>query len=130
MAPRTSPRRPPPTNLVPLPAPLRRRASLASLIDALLENADLRHELGGGRALLRLSAAAIARSARMAALGEDARRLADLAVIWDEREDVLIRVLDGTPQTVEPQADGRDDRFELTDSALAYIAQSQSIRRG
>ncbi len=100
----------------------RSRASLAALIDALLENADLRHELGGGRSLLRLSAAAIAKTRRTAALGEDVGRLADLAVIWDDREDVLVRVLDGTPQALQAADEEPECRVELTDQALAYIA--------
>ncbi len=122
----------PARNVAAFPPAQRRRASLSALIDALLENADLRHELGGGRTLLRLSAAAIDKARRTAALGEDVRRLADLAVIWDEREDVLVRVLDGTPQTstARDEADEAEERFELTDSALAYIAAGRVSGRG
>ncbi|MGH6987551.1 MAG: hypothetical protein ACRED9_12025 [Caulobacteraceae bacterium] len=96
-----------------------RRAPLASLIDAILENADLRHDLGAGRTLLRLSASAVARAQRLAAMGEDVSRLSDLAVIWDEREDVLLRVLEGPAAQAEPEA---EPRFELTPAALDYLA--------
>ncbi len=117
-------------NVTALHRPRPQRASLSALIDALLENADLRHELGGGRTLLRLSASAMTKARRTAALGEDVARLADMAVIWDERDGVLVRVLDGGPQVSTSSASetggSAEDRFELTDQALDYIAQIRS----
>ncbi|MGH6993934.1 MAG: hypothetical protein ACREEH_11430, partial [Caulobacteraceae bacterium] len=104
-----------PGKLLAFPA---RRAPLANLIDAILENADLRHDLGGGRTLLRLSAGAVARAQRLAAIGEDVGRLSDLAVIWDEREDVLLRVLEGPAAQAEREA---EPSFELTPAALDYL---------
>ncbi|HEV2362577.1 MAG TPA: hypothetical protein VGS12_00065 [Caulobacteraceae bacterium] len=98
-----------------------RSPSLAEFIDALLEHADLRQDLGAGRALVRLSAAALARLRRISALGDSVGRLADLAVVWDEREDVLVRVLDGAPQDLPPPAP--EDRFELTEAGLEYLAR-------
>ena len=103
----------------------------AAMIDAVLQHADLRDELGGGRVLLRLSPARIAVSQLQRTLGAmDAARLADVAVIWDERDDVIFRVLDGAPPALSVvSAPVAEDWFELTPAALDYIAQSQSRAR-
>ena len=103
------------------------------LINAVLEHADLRDDMGGGRVMLRVSPARLADPSLRRALGADAARLGEMAVIWDERDDCLFRVLDGAPPplAIVEQADPEEDvRFELTPAALAYIAQSQSRGRG
>ena len=51
-------------------------------------------------------------------LGAEASRAADVAVIWDEREDQIFKVLDGAYAKPE-----EEDRFELTPAARAYIAE-------
>ena len=110
----------------------RRTPPSAGVINANLEHADLRDELGGGRVLLRLSAERLADARLRRGLGADAPRLAQVAVIWDEREEMIFRVLDGGPPpiaAVERAAPAEDDRFVLTDAALAYIARSQPGRR-
>jgi hypothetical protein len=104
-----------------------------ALIDAVLAWADLRDELGGGRVLLRLSPARLAEPGLRRELGAEAGRLGDLAVIWDERDDSLFRVLDGAPPAlaaVETASARGEDQFVLTPAALEYIAQSQSRGRG
>lgn len=104
-----------------------------ALIDALLAWADLRDDLGGGRVLLRLSPTRLAEPRLRRELGAAVGRLGDLAVIWDERDDSLFRVLDGAPPplaVVESPTPREDDRFVLTPAALEYIAQSQSRGRG
>jgi len=116
------------------PAPTRRRAPpSAALIDVVLEYADLRDDMGGGRVMLRLSPARMAEPRVRKSLGADAARAGDVAVIWDEREDCIFRVLDGSPPplaVVERPALSEDDQFVLTPAALEYIAQSQSRGRG
>ena len=105
----------------------------AALIDAVLAWADLRDDLGGGRVLLRLSPARLAEPRLRRDLGADAARLGDVAVIWDERDDSLFRVLDGAPPPLAPverPAPSEDDQFVLTPAALEYIAHSQSRGRG
>ena len=104
----------------------------SALIDAVLEFADLRDDMGGGRVLLRLSPARSAEPRVRKLVGAEAARLGDVAVIWDEREDCLFRVLDGAPPplaVVERPAPSEDDHFVLTPAALEYIAQSQSRGR-
>jgi hypothetical protein len=111
----------------------RRRAPPSSaLINAVLEHADLRDDLGGGRIMLRLSPSALRGIDLSASLGAEAGRLADLAVIWDEREEAVFRVLDGGPPpiaAVPRPAPSEDDHFVLTPAALAYLAQSQGAGR-
>ena len=103
------------------------------LINAVLEYADLRDDLGGGRVMLRLSPARLAEPQVRQGLGAAAARLGTMAVIWDERDDCLFRVLDGSPPplaVVERPSPSDDDRFVLTPAALDYIAKSQSRGRG
>jgi hypothetical protein len=102
------------------------------MIDAVLEHADLRDDMGGGRVMLRLSPERLAEPKVRRGLGDEADRLGGLAVIWDEREDCIFRVLDGAPPplaVVERPEPSEDDHFELTPAALDYIAQSQSRGR-
>jgi hypothetical protein len=111
----------------------RRAPPSAALIDLVLECADLRDDLGGGRLLLRLSPDRLADPGLRARAGAEAGRMGDVAVIWDEIDDVIFRVLDGGPPPlalVTPSNDEDDDRFVLTPKALEYIANSQSTRRG
>ena len=115
----------------------RRRAPPSSaLIDAVLEHADLRDDMGGGRVLMRLSPARLADPELRRALGKEASRLGDVAVIWDEREDAIFRVLDGGPPPLAAVASSAEEdregegEFALTPAALDYIARSQSTRRG
>jgi hypothetical protein len=103
------------------------------LINAVLEHADLRDDMGGGRVMLRVSPARLAEPKVRKALGPDTARLGAMAVIWDERDDCLFRVLDGAPPplaAVERPAPTDDDHFALTPAALDYIARGPSRARG
>ncbi|HEY5107677.1 MAG TPA: hypothetical protein VII73_13065 [Caulobacteraceae bacterium] len=125
-------RRPRPRVGAPKTQTRRRTPPSAALINAILEHADLRDELGGNRLLLRLSAERLADARVRRGLGADAARLAQVAVIWDEREEMVFRVLDGGPPpiaAVPRAAPDEDDHFVLTDTALAYIERSQPGRR-
>jgi hypothetical protein len=125
--------RPRPKAKALVPAAARKRPQPSSaLVNAVLEHADLRDDMGGGRVLLRLSPEQAADLDLRGALGAEAVRLSDVAVIWDEREDQIFRVLDGAAPhltVVETPEEAEEDRFELTPAALRYIAQSQSRRR-
>ena len=98
--------------------PARQAQPSANLINIVLEHADLRDDIGGGRTLMRLSPAAAAEPRLRLQLGAEASRAADVAVIWDEREEQIFKVLDGAYAKPEDE-----DRFELTAAARAYIAQ-------
>jgi hypothetical protein len=110
----------------------RRVPPSGALIDLVLENADLRDDLGGGRILLRLSPESLADPDLRRRAGAEAGRMADVAVIWDEIDDVVFRVLDGGPPPmaiVSSANEVDEDRFVLTPKALEYLAGSQSTRR-
>jgi hypothetical protein len=86
-------------------------------------------DLGGHRSLLRLSERRMADPVITSALGREAERLADVAVIWDDEEDQIVRVLDAAvgdvvapTHTMQPLG---DLEVELTPDALAYLAASQ-----
>ncbi len=111
----------------------RRAPPSAALIDLVLERADLRDDLGGGRLLLRLGPDSLSDPDLRARAGAEAGRMGDIAVIWDEIDDVIFRVLDGGPPPlalVSSFDDQDEDHFALTPKALEYIASSQSTRRG
>ena len=111
----------------------RRAPPSAALIGLVLEFADLRDDLGGGRILLRFSPDCLGDPDLRERAGEEAGRMADVAVIWDEIDDVIFRVLDGGPPPmalVPPPIDAEEDRFVLTPKAMEYLLNSQSIRRG
>jgi len=80
-------RRPEPAFARPAPLP-------ASVVDAVLRFHDEAHDQGGGRALLRLSRARLRQREVKAALGGLAARAANVSILWDEREDEIIRVLE------------------------------------
>lgn len=110
------------------PRALRHAPPSGELINAVLQYADVSTELGGGRTLLRLSVRRRDDAVIKASLGREAGRLADVAVIWDETEDEIFRVLDAAAgDHLAPLAEEveEDAQFALTPLALAYIAQSR-----
>ena len=86
-------------------------------LDALLQYADLVEDLGGGRLCLRLSPRR-ARSAEVkAAFGADAKRAAELAVIYDDREAEVVEI----GRDEDPLSVAEDAHFEAAfDSALMF----------
>ena len=116
--------------LMTSPQAMRQALPSGDLINAVLQYADVQTDMGGGRTLLRLSARRMADPVIRQPLGREAPRLGDVAVVWDEVEEEIFRVLDAAagdalaplhPQAPEPD----EDRFELTPAALAYLAASQ-----
>ncbi|HEY3799179.1 MAG TPA: hypothetical protein VGL58_12570 [Caulobacteraceae bacterium] len=111
-----------PPIVVPFTAP-----PSAALINAILEHADIRHDLGDGRALLRISQARAAKRDMRQLLGRETPRLKDISILWDDDEDEMIRVCDDAGAEA-PEDVSDDDTFELTEAALAYIADFQARR--
>jgi hypothetical protein len=65
-----------------------------------------------------------------AILGREAKRLAEISILWDEQEGEIIRVRDDAARE-EPLFEIEDascqiDTFELTEAALAYILRYQA----
>ena len=99
------------------------------LINAVIQYADLIKDMGGGRSMLRLSDRRRADAVICEPLGREAPRLADVAVIWDDEQDQIVRVLDTARGDTGVSDAGmqplREDRVELTADGLAYLAASQ-----
>ncbi len=108
---------------------LRHTAPSGELINAILQYADVSTDMGGGRTLLRLSARRMADPVITGPLGREGPRLADVAVVWDECEDEIFRVLDAAAgdrmdATPAGPTSQEEPQFELTAAALAYLAAS------
>ncbi|KRB52418.1 MAG: hypothetical protein V4514_13080 [Pseudomonadota bacterium] len=69
-------------------------APTAQMIDQVITHADIAVRMAGERLKLRLSAGMIDELQAQGKLGADAARLADLTVVWDEREGQVITVRD------------------------------------
>lgn len=67
----------------------------AAVVDAVLRFHDVAVDQGGERTLLRLSERRLREPQVAAALGAEARRAANVAILWNERESEIIRVLEG-----------------------------------
>ncbi|QUD86902.1 hypothetical protein [Phenylobacterium montanum] len=109
-----------------------RRPPSGDLINAILQYADVQEPMGAGRVRLSLSSRRIADPVISGPLGREAHRLFEVSVIWDEREDEIFRIVDdvraGQPAMAladEPwdESAAEEGAFELTPSALAYIAR-------
>jgi hypothetical protein len=66
----------------------------AAVVDAVLRFHDEETDQGSGRTLLRLSAQRLRQRDVKAALGSHAARAARVAILWNERESEIIRVLE------------------------------------
>ena len=66
----------------------------ATLVDAVLRFHDVEVDQGGERTLLRLSERRVRDAEVASALGSDAARAARVAILWNERESEIIRVLE------------------------------------
>ena len=121
-------------SLMTSPKALRHALPSGDLINAILQYADVSVDMGGGRTLLRLSPRKREDAVITAPLGREAHRLADVAVLWDEDEGEIVRVLDAasgdhlepvpTWTPPPPPAVEEEPLFELTQAALAYLAAS------
>lgn len=74
-------------------------------VAALLKYADVREDLDLGRSLLSLSATRLRLASKDPAVRADQERLATMAVVWDERFQHVVEVIEG-------QARPRHERYE------------------
>ena len=87
-----------PVRFSPRPAkpsfPSRPALPPAAVVDAVLRFHDVAVDQGGERTLLRLSAHRLHQPEVEAALGAHTTRAAGVAILWNERESQIIRVLE------------------------------------
>jgi hypothetical protein len=99
-----------------------------ALINAVVQHADLIKDLGGNQSLMRLSPRRSRDPRIVNGLGREGRRLSEIAVIWDDEEDQIVRVLDeaagdGVAAISSMEPLGEADVM-LTCDALAYLHAS------
>ena len=87
----------------------------AAMISAVLDFADIHRDLGGGRTLLRLSHERVAKADIILLLGRDAQRAVDVGLVWNDREDQIVRVVDDAALRASRQA-AWEDAFDLFDA--------------
>jgi hypothetical protein len=75
-------------------SPLERPALPGSVVDAVLRFHDETQDQGSGRTLLRLSPKRLRAPEVKAFLGKLAPRAANVAILWNETESQIIRVLE------------------------------------
>jgi len=87
----------------------------AAMISCVLDFADIHRDLGGGRTLLRLSPERVLRADIILLLGRDAERAVDIGLVWNDREDQIVRVIDDAALRASRQA-AWEDAFDLFDT--------------
>jgi hypothetical protein len=63
------------------------------VVDAILRYSDVQEDVGGGRVMKRLSAARLRDGDVRAALGAEAAQAGRVSVLWNDREDQIVKVL-------------------------------------
>ncbi len=107
--------------------PAERRPPSGDLINTILQYADQQQAMGGGRVRLSLSARRIADPVISGPLGREAGRLHEVSILWDEREDQIVRIIDEPRGAAPPavlvfdEAAAEEGAFELTAAALDYL---------
>ena len=87
----------------------------AAMISVVLDFADIHRDLGGGRTLMRLSPERVLRSDIILLLGRDAERAADVGLVWNDREDQIVRVIDDAALRASRRA-AWEEAFDLFDT--------------
>ena len=75
------------------PAAPRAQAPSSAIVDAVLRFSDVQEDVGGGRVMKRLSPQRLRDGEVAAALGKDAVQAGRVSILWNDREDQIVRVL-------------------------------------
>jgi hypothetical protein len=89
-----------------------------AMISAVLDFADIHRDLGGGRTLRRISHERAARADIFLLLGRDVERVTDIGLVWNDREDQIVRVTD--------DAELRDSRMAAWEEAFDLFETEDS----
>lgn len=84
----------------------------AAMISAVLDFADIHRDLGGGRTLMRLSPERVLKADIILLLGRDAERAVDIGLVWNDREDQIVRIIDDAALRTSRRA-AWEEAFEL-----------------
>jgi len=87
----------------------------AAMISTVLDFADIHRDLGGGRTLMRLSPERVRKADIILLLGRDAERAADIGLVWNDREDQIVRIIDDAAARASRQA-AWEEAFDLFDT--------------
>jgi hypothetical protein len=82
------------------PAAPRTQAPSSAVVDAVLRYSDVQEDVGGGRVMKRLSPARLRDGEVAAALGKDAAQAGRVSILWNDREDQIVRVLVAPAQSL------------------------------
>lgn len=85
---------------LPVQAPVRSPLP-GAVVTAVVQFSDILVDQGGGRTLMRLSDSRLADPEVRTWLGEAAGRAAGVSVLWDEREEEIVRVFEAPPELLK-----------------------------
>ena len=89
----------------------------APMISAVLAFAALHRDRGAGRTLMRISHERAARADVILLLGRDAERVVDLGLVWNDREDQIIRIIDDA-ELRDSRLAAWEDAYDLFESEV------------
>ncbi|WP_369060231.1 hypothetical protein ABOZ73_01810 [Caulobacter sp. 73W] len=92
----------------------------SDMISAVLAFADVAEPAGPNRTKLRISPERLAQADVMQALGGGVARVADITVVWNEREGQVVRVIDDA-QLRRSQPEPWEAYFDLFDEEPAQL---------
>lgn len=92
-----------------VPAPI--EPPSASVVAAVVVFGDIHETWDDGETVIRFSRARLEREDMRLLLREDLARAGGVRVIWDEREEQIVRVLDSGPLTMTPQLQSVGNRY-------------------
>lgn len=81
-----------------------------AMISAVMDFADIHRDMGNGRTLRRISHERAAKADMFLLLGRDVERVIDIGLVWNDREDQIVRVTD--------DAKLRDSRLQIWEEAF------------
>ncbi|OYX94332.1 MAG: hypothetical protein B7Y78_06885, partial [Caulobacter sp. 35-67-4] len=83
-------------------------------------------DLGAGRTLMRISPERAARADVILLLGRDAERVVDLGLVWNDREDQIIRIIDDAEQH-DSRLAAWEDAYDLFESEVREPADHRLV---